>query len=179
MPRFPSFKIQDPQTGNTYRCMMLKSRLLVHRWMLILLYAYNNVQRSFGFPLLQHKTWRHTNLASSQDEYNEDLVELPVMFANEKDGESFDMERWRRHRSTSRYTRVLVGSKDVFFSVTTQRILPPVLLLVTWSAAVDVYNSVDIVFGLPELLLPLTPFELTAPILGLLLVFRTDRAFDR
>ena len=159
--------------------MMLKSRLLVHRWMLILLYAYNNVQRSFGFPLLQHKTWRHTNLASSQDEYNEDLVELPVMFANEKDGESFDMERWRRHRSTSRYTRILVGSKDVFFSVTTQRILPPVLLLVTWSAAVDVYNSVDIVFGLPELLLPLTPFELTAPILGLLLVFRTDRAFDR
>ena len=31
----------------------------------------------------------------------------------------------------------------------------------------------------PELQLPLTPFELTAPVLGLLLVFRTDTAYDR
>jgi predicted membrane chloride channel (bestrophin family) len=31
----------------------------------------------------------------------------------------------------------------------------------------------------PELQLPLTPFELTAPVLGLLLVFRTDTAYER
>jgi len=104
------------------------------------------------------------------------LVELPVMFTNETEGQSFDMERWNTHRSSSRYLRLLSG---IFFSVTTRRVLPTVLILVAWSGGIDLYNSVEGTYGLPELELPLTPFELTAPILGLLLVFRSDRAFDR
>lgn len=117
-------------------------------------------------------------LEALKDEYDtrEQLVELPVMFTGEKEGQSFDMERWNTHRSSSRYVRLLSG---VFFSVTTRRILPTVLILVAWSIGIDLYNSVEHIYGLPELEIPLTPFELTAPILGLLLVFRTDRAFDR
>lgn len=111
-----------------------------------------------------------------ENDTREQLVELPVMFTDEKEGQSFDMERWNTHRSSGRYIRLLSG---VFFSVTTRRILPTVLILVAWSIGIDLYNSVEHIYGLPEFEIPLTPFELTAPILGLLLVFRTDRAFDR
>lgn len=111
-----------------------------------------------------------------EDDLREQLVELPLMFTGEKEGETFDIDRWNTHRSSSRYVRLLFGA---FSSVTTRRILPPLFVLVAWSAAIDLYNSVEQVYGLPELELPLTPFELTTPILGLLLVFRSDRAFDR
>lgn len=111
-----------------------------------------------------------------KNDVREQLVELPIMFTGEESDQTFDIERWNMHRSSSRYIRLLFG---VFFSVTTQRILPPVLILVAWSGGVDLYNSVEHLLNLPEVELPLTPFELTAPILGLLLVFRGDRAFDR
>mmetsp|Transcript_1560 Transcript_1560/g.3333 ORF Transcript_1560/g.3333 Transcript_1560/m.3333 type:complete len:449 (+) Transcript_1560:83-1429(+) len=114
--------------------------------------------------------------ALRQNDLREQLVELPIMFTGEKEGLTFDIERWNMHRSSSRYIRLLFG---VLFSVTTTRILPPVLMLVAWSGGVDLYNSVEHLFNLPEVELPLTPFELTAPMLGLLLVFRSDRAFDR
>eukprot|EP00580_Thalassiosira_gravida_P008313 CAMPEP_0201631984 /NCGR_PEP_ID=MMETSP0493-20130528/5768_1 /ASSEMBLY_ACC=CAM_ASM_000838 /TAXON_ID=420259 /ORGANISM="Thalassiosira gravida, Strain GMp14c1" /LENGTH=469 /DNA_ID=CAMNT_0048103415 /DNA_START=299 /DNA_END=1708 /DNA_ORIENTATION=- len=119
-------------------------------------------------------------LSSLNDEYDlnlkEQLVELPVMFTHERDDQTFDMERWNTHRSSTRYVRLLFG---LFSSVTTRRILPTVMILGAWSAAIDFYNSVEQLYGLPEIELPLTPFELTAPILGLLLVFRSDRSFDR
>ena len=67
-------------------------------------------------------------------------LEQPVIFASEADGQSFDVDRWAMHRSSSRYTRLLSGT---FFSVTTRRILSPVTILVAWSAAVDLYNSVE------------------------------------
>ena len=106
----------------------------------------------------------------------EQLVELPIMFTGEKDTQTFDIERWNRHRSSNRYIRQLFG---VFFTVTTKRIFIPVLILVLWSGIIDYYNAVEHLYNLPQLELPLTPFELTAPMLGLLLVFRSDRAFDR
>jgi len=111
-----------------------------------------------------------------ENDLQKQLVELPIMFTGEKDGQTFDIDRWNTHRSSSRYVRLLFG---VFSSVTTRRILIPLIGLGLWSGAVELYNSVDRIYGLPELELPLTPFELTAPILGLLLVFRSDRAFDR
>lgn len=45
---------------------------------------------------------------------------------------------------------------------------------------VDAYSKMAAVApSLPEFALPLTPFELTAPVLGLLLVFRTNTAYER
>mmetsp|Transcript_13489 Transcript_13489/g.19887 ORF Transcript_13489/g.19887 Transcript_13489/m.19887 type:complete len:503 (-) Transcript_13489:18-1526(-) len=105
------------------------------------------------------------------------LVEPPVMFFNEDDdSSSFDFERWESHRSSDRYGRLLSG---LFVGVTTKRIRVPILVLALWSAAVDIYNSIEDLYGFPEVELPLTPFELTAPVLGLLLVFRSNTAYER
>lgn len=98
------------------------------------------------------------------------------MFHGERAGQSFDFDRWELHRSSSRYTRLLEG---VVSSVTARRILPTVAVFVAWSAAVDIYNANEHVLGLPEVELPLTPFDLTAPVLALLLVFRSNTAFER
>lgn len=109
----------------------------------------------------------------------QDLVEPPVMFATEDEAtQSFDLSRWETHRSASRYFRLMPG---VLFSVTTRRISITVGSLVFWSAAVQAYHSYAISSApnLPEFQLPIVPFELTAPVLGLLLVFRSNTAFDR
>ena len=109
------------------------------------------------------------------------------MFTKQNDNgvPSVDFDRWEVHRSSSRYTRIVLG---VLFGKTTQRIAPVVLLVVLFSTAVFSYNdvflpatqlSIEKFARYPELELPLTPFELTAPVLGLLLVFRTDTAYDR
>ncbi|KAL1512201.1 hypothetical protein AB1Y20_005465 [Prymnesium parvum] len=104
------------------------------------------------------------------------LVELPVMFSDELET-SFDFERWDSHRSPGRYGRLLFG---VLFGVTTRRIGVTVALLVVFSGFVQAYASMAAGDSrMPELQLPLTPFELTAPVLGLLLVFRTNTAYDR
>jgi len=123
------------------------------------------------------KDARTSLLGEAQLEWRADLVELPVMFANDEGEASFDFERWRLHRSSSRYGSLLIG---VLLGVTTRRISVTVALLVAFSAVVQGYASVAAVDpSLPELALPLTPFELTAPVLGLLLVFRTNTANDR
>ena len=111
------------------------------------------------------------------------ISEKPVMFDS---GNGFDFERWALHRSSSRYGRELFG---ILFGSTTRRILPAVVFLIIFSSGVDYYNTLATApFGLPpgveeqflpELQLPITPFELTSPVLGLLLVFRTDTANDR
>jgi len=122
------------------------------------------------------------------------IGESPVMFAGEEEeygaGTSFDFKRWEMHRSSDRYSRLLVG---VLFGSTTRRVFPTVVFLVAFSTLVDLYDyaatplstfpaSLDMAdsgFVLPQLQLPIIPFELTAPILGLLLVFRTDAAYER
>jgi predicted membrane chloride channel (bestrophin family) len=64
--------------------------------------------------------------------------------------------------------------------VTTRRISGTVSALFVFSAAVDSYAKLAASDpNLPEFVLPLTPFELTAPVLGLLLVFRTNTAYER
>ena len=128
--------------------------------------------------------------------YREDAVlnsicERPTMFDSSDSSDSFDFERWATHRSSSRYGRELLG---ILFGATTRRVLPTVGLLLIFSCAVEYYNSYaalgdvsSVGFGLPpgaagflpELQLPIAPFELTSPVLGLLLVFRTDTANDR
>ena len=113
------------------------------------------------------------------------VAELPVMFdeeASQSFGQSFDFDRWDKHKSETRYGRLLLG---VIYGSTTRRILPVVAALVIFSFIVDIYNvqaslaDPRVPFVFPELQLPITPFELTAPVLGLLLVFRTDSAYER
>ena len=71
---------------------------------------------------------------------------------------------------TRRYGRLLIG---ILFGVTTRRIGVTVSLLVAFSGLVDVYSNMARASSMmPEVELPLTPFELTAPVLGLLLSVR-------
>lgn len=114
------------------------------------------------------------------------ISEQPVMFTKSDDNldPSFDFDRWEVHRSGARYGRLVLG---VLFGRTTQRIAPVVFAVGTFSSLVFAYNNVFLTATqliavkarYPELQLPLTPFELTAPVLGLLLVFRTDTAYER
>ena len=116
------------------------------------------------------------------------ISEQPVLFTTDDEfsdrAGDFDFDRWAAHRSSSRYSRLVLG---IFFGKTTQRIAPVVLLVGLFSAFVFAYNDVflpatqliSIRSRYPELSLPLEPFELTAPVLGLLLVFRTDTAYNR
>jgi len=111
------------------------------------------------------------------------ISEQPVIFLTNLDGTDpgFDFERWEVHRSQARYGRLVLG---ILFGKTTQRIGPTVLAVCLFSSLVFAYNTVFLAATqfiavnplYPELQLPLTPFELTAPVLGLLLVFRTDAA---
>jgi putative membrane protein len=108
------------------------------------------------------------------------IVEQPVMFTTEDDS-SFDFERWEVHRSSSRYGRLLLGT---LAGSTSRRVIPTIALLVLFTFGVEFYNTMatmgDPMEGfLPEVQIPIGPFELTAPVLGLLLVFRTDTAYDR
>ena len=116
------------------------------------------------------------------------VVEQPVLFDGDGDGSPFDIERWNMHRSTSRYARLIPG---ILIGPTTRRISGTVAGATLFAALVGVYNDLArmedpvamgfpmAVAALPEIQLPLTPFELTSPVLGLLLVFRTDTANDR
>jgi len=174
---------------------------------LILIKCTSTICSSFQLPPLAiHRTKRGTTDATSTRRYGfiEDFLEEaslerrtsigeePIMFAGEKDvdtGTTFDFERWEMHRSSNRYSRMLIG---VLFSSTTRRIAPKTLLFVAFSLAVDFYDfianpigqypdtiSANDIVSLPQLQLPIIPFELTAPVLGLLLVFRTDAAYER
>jgi predicted membrane chloride channel (bestrophin family) len=111
------------------------------------------------------------------------ITEQPVMFAGtagqEKQNnnqDSFDFERWDIHRSPTRYFRLLYG---LFAGITTKRITPTVIYILLWSSCIDLYNAIESNYGLPEVELPITPFELAGPVLGLLLVFRSNTAFER
>mmetsp|Transcript_140930 Transcript_140930/g.270427 ORF Transcript_140930/g.270427 Transcript_140930/m.270427 type:complete len:541 (-) Transcript_140930:63-1685(-) len=116
-------------------------------------------------------------LAEVESERVAKFVELPVMFNDETESNSFDFYRWSQYRSPSRYGRLLPG---ILFGITSRRIALTVALLVLFSCLVGSYSEQARIFkSLPELELPLTPFELSAPVLGLLLVFRTDAAYER
>lgn len=101
----------------------------------------------------------------------------PVMFVAEDASQPFDFERWEAHRSPRRYYRLLFG---LFFGITTRRITPVLLNLFLFSSLVCIYGQLSASNPMmPTVQLPLAPFELTAPALGLLLVFRSDNAYGR
>ena len=116
-------------------------------------------------------------IEESDLEVNAQLVELPVMFVDEANTTTFDFERWNKHRSETRYFKIPLGA---LLGVTTRRISWVVIPLMLFSSGVCLYGQACLTDPtLPTIQLPLQPFELTAPALGLLLVFRSDNAFSR
>lgn len=98
---------------------------------------------------------------------------------------------WRRHRSPDRFGRNL---SSIFFSGVYKSLGKEILattliasFVVIWNALVGGYTDLEgekhaavIASGsLPMVGLPLNPFTLSSPSLGLLLVFRTNTAYQR
>ena len=93
-------------------------------------------------------------------------------------------DKWERHRQIDRYGRDLLSllSSTVF-----RRVLMPVLNLTYLAAAICTYNLVlraplGAALGrgaLPPLALHIAPFTLLAPVIGLLLIYRTNSSYAR
>jgi len=91
--------------------------------------------------------------------------------------QGFNAKQWRDHASLSRFVLDIPG---LFFGTTTSRVLPVIFLIGSLASFVELYSYFAARRAeLPEVQLPAAPFELTAPLLGLLLVFRTNSSYLR
>ncbi|OAE19416.1 hypothetical protein AXG93_4273s1100 [Marchantia polymorpha subsp. ruderalis] len=92
----------------------------------------------------------------------------------------YDHKDWSRHRSSLRHSRHILSMRS---SRVILALWPPVFGLTTVSIALSAYNECILSHWLPSFL-PLlhvsaTPFQLMAPALALLLVFRTNASYAR
>ncbi|KAL6981951.1 Voltage-dependent chloride channel 1, chloroplastic [Sarracenia purpurea var. burkii] len=92
----------------------------------------------------------------------------------------YDHENWVQHRSSLRHIRHLLSSLS---SRVILSLVPPVITFTSVAVFVAGYNSAVSMGWLPEFL-PLLrasslPYQLTAPALALLLVFRTEASYSR
>jgi len=86
-------------------------------------------------------------------------------------------EDWVKHRSESRITRNLQG---MVYSGVLRQLKNEIALVVAVASFVILWNSgIAPYIGLPDLTLPVLPFTLSSPALGLLLVFRTNTSYSR
>jgi len=85
----------------------------------------------------------------------------------------FNSERWRKHRSGSRFARAL-GTMPQSYVI--QHLVNPVIIISVCTAALC---AAQLYFGTEVFNLPTSLFSLSAPSLGLLLVFRTNASYER
>nr|XP_043629165.1 UPF0187 protein At3g61320, chloroplastic-like [Erigeron canadensis] len=87
---------------------------------------------------------------------------------------------WVRHRSSYRHLRHMLSSLN---SRVILSLVPPVIAFTSFAAVVATYNTAVLWHLLPEFLPVLRasslPYQLTAPALALLLVFRTEASYSR
>lgn len=92
----------------------------------------------------------------------------------------YDHEKWIDHRSSLRHLRHLLSSLS---SRVILSLVPPVIVFTTFAALIASYNSLVLTHWLPEFFPVLRasslPYQLTAPALALLLVFRTEASYSR
>lgn len=97
-----------------------------------------------------------------------------------KRGAFYKAEDWFKHRSSKRHLRHMLST---FKSRVIISLIPPVTALTAMSAVFAIYNTL-----VEDLLLPSffpllhassVPYQLTAPALALLLVFRTEASYSR
>ncbi|KAI3449188.1 hypothetical protein Pfo_005853 [Paulownia fortunei] len=92
----------------------------------------------------------------------------------------YDHENWVQHRSSSRHVRHFLSSLS---SRVILSLVPPVIVFTSVAVIIASYNSAVSMHWLPEFF-PLLrtsslPYQLTAPALALLLVFRTEASYSR
>ncbi|XP_062090319.1 voltage-dependent chloride channel 1, chloroplastic [Humulus lupulus] len=97
-----------------------------------------------------------------------------------RDRTLYNHEKWVEHRSSLRHVRHLLSSPS---SRVILSLIPPVIAFTSVAAVIASYNSVVLMHWLPEFFPVLStsslPYQLTAPALALLLVFRTEASYSR
>ncbi|KAM6584823.1 hypothetical protein CsatB_011825 [Cannabis sativa] len=92
----------------------------------------------------------------------------------------YNHEKWVDHRSSLRHVRHFLSSLS---SRVILSLIPPVIAFTSVAAVIASYNSVVLMHWLPEFFPVLRasslPYQLTAPALALLLVFRTEASYSR
>lgn len=92
----------------------------------------------------------------------------------------YNHENWVEHRSSLRHIRHLLSSLN---SRVILSLVPPVIAFTSVAIVVASYNSAVNLHWLPEIFPVLRastlPYQLTAPALALLLVFRTEASYSR
>lgn len=92
----------------------------------------------------------------------------------------YNHEKWVEHRSSLRHIRHLMSSLSSRVIVS---LVPPVIGFTFVAAIIASYNTAIALHWLPEFLPVLRasplPYQLTAPALALLLVFRTEASYSR
>ncbi|XP_039008086.1 UPF0187 protein At3g61320, chloroplastic-like [Hibiscus syriacus] len=92
----------------------------------------------------------------------------------------YDHEKWVHHRSSQRHLRHLLSSLQ---SRVILSLVPPVLAFTSVAIVVATYNTAVDLHWLPDFFPMLRayslPYQLTAPALALLLVFRTEASYSR
>lgn len=92
----------------------------------------------------------------------------------------YDHENWVHHRSSLRHVRHFFSS---FNSRVILSLVPPVIAFTSVAVIIATYNSAVSLDWLPEFFPVLRasslPYQLTAPALALLLVFRTEASYSR
>lgn len=92
----------------------------------------------------------------------------------------YNHEKWVEHRSSWRHLTHLSSSLS---SRVILSLVPPVLAFTTVAVIIASYNSAVLLHWLPEFFPVLRasslPYQLTAPALALLLVFRTEASYSR
>lgn len=112
-------------------------------------------------------------------------LNMSLVSAGTSISQLFDQDKWERHRQVNRYFRNL-RPWSIFTSTVVRRVFSPCLLLASIAALVCAYNLVAVPYALqtgaaalPLASLNSAPFLLLAPIIGLLLVFRTNGSYAR
>lgn len=92
----------------------------------------------------------------------------------------YNHETWVQHRSSYRHIRHFLSSLS---SRVILSLIPPVIAFTSFAVLIAGYNSAVFVHWLPEFFPTLRasslPYQLTAPALALLLVFRTEASYSR
>lgn len=92
----------------------------------------------------------------------------------------YDHDKWVEHRSSLRHIRHLLSSLS---SRVILSLVPPVIVFTSVAVVIASYNSAVSLDWLPEFFPVLRasslPYQLTAPALALLLVFRTEASYSR
>ncbi|CAN6568102.1 unnamed protein product [Malus baccata var. baccata] len=92
----------------------------------------------------------------------------------------YDHEKWMQHRSSYRHLRHLLSSLS---SRVILSLIPPVIVFTLVAVVIASYNTavdLDLLPGFfPLLRSSSLPYQLTAPALALLLVFRTEASYSR